>query len=118
SSLTSKEPEMRTSSWRDAKWCSEVDPGRRPGKVLVLPGADSSSLARLALVLSIAFVSGCESSKSPPPTVTIFIAASTRDAIEEIAGIFEKGTGIEVKVSPGASNALATQIAEGAPAQL
>lgn len=51
-------------------------------------------------------------------TVTVLVAASTKDAITEVAGNFQKETGIEVKISPGASNALAQQIINGAPADV
>jgi molybdate transport system substrate-binding protein len=65
---------------------------------------------------------GCEAKKetSRPPSasVTVFVAASTKDVVEELASIFRKETWIEVKVSPGPSNTLAAQIAEGAPADL
>jgi molybdate transport system substrate-binding protein len=74
--------------------------------------------ARLVLFLSAAFASGCQEKGGPPQAVTFFVAASTKEAVEEIAALFEKEQGIEVKVSPGASNMLATQIAEGAPADL
>jgi molybdate transport system substrate-binding protein len=45
-------------------------------------------------------------------------AASTKDAAEELAASFEKHTGTRVLVSAGPSNALAAQIAAGAPADL
>ncbi len=77
-------------------------------------------------ILSIAFLliyaMGCspkEATPTPPsPAITVFVAASTKDAVEEVAAIFRKETGIDVKISPGSSNALAAQIAEGAPADL
>jgi molybdate transport system substrate-binding protein len=46
------------------------------------------------------------------------VAASTKDAIEELAGEFERQTGTHVRISAGPSNALAAQIASGAPAEL
>jgi molybdate transport system substrate-binding protein len=45
-------------------------------------------------------------------------AASTKDAVEEVAASFQKQTGTRVLVSTGPSNALAAQIAAGAPADL
>ena len=51
-------------------------------------------------------------------SVTILVAASTKDAIEEIALAFEKDNGIKIVVSPGQSNALANQIINGANADL
>jgi molybdate transport system substrate-binding protein len=51
-------------------------------------------------------------------TVTVFAAASLRDAIEALARRFEASTGNRVVVSYAASNALARQIDAGAPAQV
>jgi molybdate transport system substrate-binding protein len=48
----------------------------------------------------------------------LLAAASTKDAVEELAASFEKQTGTRVRVSAGPSNALATQITAGAPADL
>ena len=70
----------------------------------------------------LASLAGCEAKKETsgpaPASVTVFVAASTKDVVEELASLFRKETGIEVKVSPGPSNTLAAQIAEGAPADL
>lgn len=51
-------------------------------------------------------------------TVTIFAAASTTDALQEIAASFRQETGIEVTPVLAASSTLAKQIAHGAPADL
>jgi molybdate transport system substrate-binding protein len=51
-------------------------------------------------------------------SLILLAAASTKEAVEELAAIFEKQTGTRVRVSAGPSNALATQIAAGAPADL
>ena len=50
--------------------------------------------------------------------VTVFAAASLKEAMDEQARQFEAGTGNKVIVSYGASNALAKQIEAGAPADL
>jgi molybdate transport system substrate-binding protein len=50
--------------------------------------------------------------------LVILAAASTKDAVEELAVQFERQTGTRVRVSAGPSNALATQIVSGAPADL
>jgi molybdate transport system substrate-binding protein len=55
---------------------------------------------------------------APGEPLLLLAAASTKDAVEELATAFEKQTGTRVRVSAGASNALATQIASGAPANL
>jgi molybdate transport system substrate-binding protein len=48
----------------------------------------------------------------------LLAAASTKYAVEELAANFQKQTGTRVLVSAGPSNALAAQIASGAPADL
>jgi molybdate transport system substrate-binding protein len=53
-----------------------------------------------------------------PPTVRVFAAASTREALEEIAGHYQAETGTRVECSPAASSALARQIEQGADADL
>jgi molybdate transport system substrate-binding protein len=55
---------------------------------------------------------------SAPATVTAFVAASTQDAVNDVAATFTRDTGITVKISPGASNTLANQIVNGAEADI
>jgi molybdate transport system substrate-binding protein len=55
---------------------------------------------------------------APPQSVTLLAAASTQNAVKEIAAKFTKETGIDVKISAAGSNTLATQIINGAPADL
>ena len=50
--------------------------------------------------------------------ITVFAAASLKEAMDEQARQFERDTGNKVIVSYGASNALAKQIEAGAPADL
>jgi molybdate transport system substrate-binding protein len=50
--------------------------------------------------------------------VTVFAAASLKEALDEQAKTFEASTGNKVVVSYGGSNALAKQIEAGAPADL
>jgi molybdate transport system substrate-binding protein len=50
--------------------------------------------------------------------VTAFVAASTRDAVREAAAIFTREQGTEVRIDAGASSKLATQITQGAPADV
>jgi molybdate transport system substrate-binding protein len=50
--------------------------------------------------------------------VTVFAAASLKEAMDEQARSFEAATGNKVIVSYGASNALARQIESGAPADI
>jgi molybdate transport system substrate-binding protein len=65
----------------------------------------------LAIVLSLSAALSAE-------TITVLAAASTKDALAEVAQAFQKETGIEIRISPGASNTLAQQIIHGAPAEV
>jgi molybdate transport system substrate-binding protein len=81
------------------------------------------SFFRLALfwAFSIIAAAGCISNApvaESKPAVTVLIAASTADAVKEIAQQFTEKTGQQVVLSPGASNALAQQILSGAPADV
>lgn len=51
-------------------------------------------------------------------TVRVSAAASLGDVLKAIDALFEKQTGIQVELNLGASNALARQIEEGAPADV
>jgi len=50
--------------------------------------------------------------------VLCFVGASTKDAIEEAGAAWSKETGVEVKLNADDSSKLATQIVNGAPADL
>ena len=50
--------------------------------------------------------------------LTVFAASSLTEAFEEIASAFEKQYGVEVLLSFGGSSTLATQITQGAPADV
>jgi molybdate transport system substrate-binding protein len=73
--------------------------------------------ARLrAVLLPCLAAAGCAGERAD--SVIALVAASAGDAVEEIAAAFRTETGVDVKVSTGASNALAMQILEGAPAHV
>ena len=64
---------------------------------------------------------GCNRGAESPQAreqVIAFIAASTKDAVEEIADTFKKEKGVPVIINADDSSKLATQIAQDAPAQL
>ena len=52
------------------------------------------------------------------PDVTVFAAASLKNALDRIAADFQTATGKRLAVSYGASSALARQIEQGAPADV
>lgn len=57
----------------------------------------------------------CNRGKKEKETVTISVAASLTDGIEEVAKNYTKDTGIEVRINLGASGSLRRQMEEGAP---
>lgn len=61
---------------------------------------------------------GDQGGSAAPASLMLLAAASTTDAVEEIAGSFTKETGIPVQVSIGPSNGLAQQVIAGAPADV
>jgi molybdate transport system substrate-binding protein len=76
-----------------------------------------------ATLWALAFVlAGCGSqggnTARPPESVTVFAAASTKEAVEQASRDFQGETGIPVEVSVGPSSGLARQIEQGASADL
>src|SRR5262245_761651 len=61
---------------------------------------------------------GRSEGKASAGPLILSAAASTKDAVESLAKIFSDQTGIEVKVNPGPSSGLASQIIADAPADL
>jgi molybdate transport system substrate-binding protein len=57
----------------------------------------------------------CGAGASSQDALTVFAAASLTEAFTEIAADFEERSGIEIRLSFGPSDGLATQIQEGAP---
>ena len=74
----------------------------------------TGAVTSLVVALSIAIAS----SLATAADVTVFAAASLKEALDDQAKQFEASTGNKVIVSYGASNALAKQIEAGAPADI
>jgi molybdate transport system substrate-binding protein len=78
-----------------------------------------ANLFGLGLLVLVA--AGCgntkEGDRSQEP-VRILVAASTKDAVEDIAALYTRDTGVAVKVVAESSSKLATQIVHDAPADL
>jgi molybdate transport system substrate-binding protein len=73
----------------------------------------------MAVVMLLGCGSGGDAKKPTSAVpVTAFVAASTRDAVQEIAAVFKRRHGVEVAVQADASSKLAVQIEHGAPADL
>lgn len=74
---------------------------------------------RLFLCFALMLVlNGLGRAAEPPGHVTVFAAASMKEAMDEIASEFEAGTGHAVTVALAGSSALARQIQAGAPADI
>lgn len=70
-------------------------------------------------VIAAALIGGASAgAQDPGRPVTIFAAASTTDAVNEIAEAYAAQTGGSIRPVVAASSTLARQIAEGAPADL
>src|SRR5947209_8058018 len=77
--------------------------------------------ASLLGMTALLFLSGCgkgQNGQSESGPVLVFVATSTRDAVQEIATSFTEKSGVEVRISADASSRLATQIVRDAPADL
>jgi molybdate transport system substrate-binding protein len=73
----------------------------------------------VALLALLAGLAGCgRRTDSESNRVEVYCAASTQDAVRELADTFSQEQGIAVVVSAGDSSRLATQIAHEAPADL
>lgn len=82
------------------------------------PGHLARRLGALAVLLFAAAVPGPRAGADDPAPVTLFAAASTATALDEIAALYEsRGLGT-VRPVFAASSTLAKQIARGAPADL
>ena len=74
--------------------------------------------ARAISWIAVALFVALGSSLAAAENVTVFAAASLKEAMDEQGRQFERETGNKVIVSYGASNALAKQIEAGAPADI
>jgi molybdate transport system substrate-binding protein len=74
--------------------------------------------AQITIVQSVATTPVTSPSDARHRPLIVSVAASTTDAANKLAKSFHAKTGIEIKVNPGPSNGLATQILAGAPADL
>lgn len=70
-----------------------------------------------AFALAAALCSGC-APRVPDAPLTVFAAASLKEALDEAAASYASTTGHQVRVSYAASSALARQIEHGAPADV
>lgn len=87
-------------------------------------GQRVAALTARALAAGLLCLVGACRESAPPetragsPPLTLFAAASTADALEEVAAAFEEETGAEARINAAGSATLARQIEAGAPADL
>ncbi len=75
--------------------------------------------ARLVAIFSLfAAVAGAPQPAVAQNSITVFAAASMRNALDDVDAAFTKKTGVKVVASYAASSALAKQIEQGAPADI
>ncbi len=84
-----------------------------------------ANLSRLSLRMALAglmlvstLLVEARAQKTEATTITIFAAASLRNALDNAAKAYDKSTGNKVVISYAGSSALAKQIAQGAPADI
>ena len=71
----------------------------------------------LTLVIIAIILSSC-STKNKDNSIRIFAAASTADIISDIAALYQKDTGIKVKINTASSGTLSKQLETGAEADI
>ena len=72
----------------------------------------------VAIVLASFSILGAPFAAGQDKTITVFAAASMKNALDDINVAFTKSTGIKVAASYAASSALMKQIEQGAPADV
>lgn len=71
-----------------------------------------------AFVSFLAALAGAPQPSAAQEQITVFAAASLKNALDDTNAAFAKATGVKVTVSYAASSALAKQIEQGAPADI
>jgi len=75
-------------------------------------------MTRFLISALFALAVGVTTTHAEDKTITVFAAASLKNALDDVDTAFTKQSGIKVVVSYGASSALAKQIEQGAPADV
>jgi len=73
---------------------------------------------RMLLPAVVALVLGALPASAQDKTITVFAAASVKNALDDVNAAFLKAHGVKVVASYAASSALARQIEQGAPADI
>jgi len=75
-------------------------------------------ISRRSLLALASFALSAFPAAAQPKAITVFAAASLKNALDDVNAAFQKATGIKAVASYGASSALARQIEQGAPADV
>src|SRR5262249_8403616 len=92
-----------------------VAPRRRRRRRTAMGNKVVFRMIKLAAAVAVAFF-GAFPAAAQEPVLTVFAAASLKNALDDIDAAFTKKTGIKVVVSYAASSALMKQIEQGPPA--
>lgn len=83
-----------------------------------MPSDRISHACITCLIVALLLLAGC-TRETASSTITVFAASSLTDALTEVAGLYEaEHPGVDVQLNFGASSQLATQLIEGAPADI
>jgi molybdate transport system substrate-binding protein len=111
-------------SWGLLFGAQERPPGGETSAILMRTTSDSAGIRRrhvlhgiLAAGVALAF-GVAPSAAAEKPVVTVFAAASLREAFDAAAPAFTKATGFPVRFSYGGSDTLVAQLLQGAPADV
>jgi molybdate transport system substrate-binding protein len=85
---------------------------------LILRPKETAMFARLSTVLGLLAAIACAQPAIAQESITVFAAASLKNALDDTDAAFTKATGVKVVASYAASSALAKQIESGAPADV
>jgi molybdate transport system substrate-binding protein len=75
-------------------------------------------LSRLSFIVALLLALGGQPAFAQEKTITVFAAASLKNALDDINAAYTTKTGVKIAASYGASSALARQIEQGAPADI
>jgi molybdate transport system substrate-binding protein len=75
-------------------------------------------LSRLSFIVALLLAVTAQPSLAQEKTLTAFVAASLKNALDDINAAYTKKTGVKVAASYAASSALARQLEQGAPADI
>jgi molybdate transport system substrate-binding protein len=106
-----------------SRWRNDGSGAVDPDNINASPGApapeENRMFARLAAILSLFTVlAAAPRPATAEDTITVFAAASLKNALDDVDAAFTKATGVKVTASYAASSALAKQIEAGAPADI